>query len=106
MADQWAGFSVVGQIDDGHPKHLLGRQADFPPFEGVIDEIRISTTSRYEKEFTSAMRLEADKDTFALYHCDEGRGEILVDSSPNKRNGRIVGAKWAPGIARGPDGSP
>ena len=39
-------------------------------------------------------RSEADKDTIALYHFDEGNGEVLKDSSGNNHHGKIVGAKW------------
>jgi hypothetical protein len=30
----------------------------------------------------------------ALYHCDEGKGETLRDSSGQGHHGKIVGAKW------------
>ncbi len=63
-------------------------------FRGTIDEIRISTTARFDKDFTPDARFEADKDTLALYHCDEGQGEELKDSSGNGHHGKIVGAKW------------
>ena len=64
-------------------------------FQGVIDEVRISKVARYEKDFTPAKRFETDEDTVALYHCDEGRGDVLEDSSGNDYNGKIVGATWA-----------
>jgi hypothetical protein len=64
-------------------------------FQGVIDEVRISKVARYDKDFTPDKRFEPDKDTLALYHCDEGRGEVLKDSSGNGHHGKIVGAKWA-----------
>ena len=61
-------------------------------FDGTIDEVRISKTARYTTDFTSQPRHEPDADTLALYHFDEGAGDELIDSSPNKHHGKIVGA--------------
>jgi hypothetical protein len=69
------------------------------PFAGVIDELRISKIARYTADFTPATRFESDADTLALYHFDEGAGDILTDSSGNNHHGKIVNAKWVPGIA-------
>ncbi len=63
-------------------------------FVGLIDEVRISKVARYDKDYTPKPRLEADKDTLALYHFDEGTGEVLHDSSGNGHDGKIIGAKW------------
>ena len=35
-----------------------------------------------------------DEHTLALYHFDEGTGDVLKDSSGNGHHGKIVGAKW------------
>ncbi len=61
---------------------------------GLIDEVRVSKTARYIKEFVPAKRFEPDADTLALYHFDEGQGNVLTDSSGNGHHGKIVGAKW------------
>jgi hypothetical protein len=58
-----------------------------------MKEVRISKIARYEKNFTPAKRFELDADTIAQYHCDEGAGETLTDSSGNY-HGKIVDAKW------------
>jgi hypothetical protein len=63
-------------------------------FSGMIDEVRISKTIRYRTNFTPVKRFMPDKYTLALYHCDEGRGERLIDSSGNGHHGRVVGARW------------
>jgi hypothetical protein len=63
-------------------------------FQGVLDEIRISSRARYEADFTPQKRFAPDEHTIALYHCDEGQGDVLVDSSGNGHHGKIVGAKW------------
>ncbi len=72
------------------------------PFPGVIDEVRISKVIRYTTDFTPPTRFGSDADTLALYHFDEGQGEVLTDSSGNSHHGKIVNAKWVPGIAGGP----
>ncbi|MGC3971575.1 MAG: DUF1080 domain-containing protein [Pirellulales bacterium] len=67
------------------------------PFTGVVDEVRFSKIARYTVDYTPVARLEADADTLALYHFDEGSGDVLRDASGNGRDGRIVGAKWVRG---------
>jgi WD40 repeat protein len=63
-------------------------------FHGLIDEVRISRCVRYTEDFTPAKRLGPDADTLALYHCDEGSGNRLNDSSGNGYHGTIQNAKW------------
>jgi serine/threonine protein kinase len=65
-------------------------------FVGVIDEVRISKSARYQADFTPQARFEPDADTIALYHFDEGAGSMLKDSSGNNHHGKITGAKWIP----------
>jgi serine/threonine protein kinase len=62
--------------------------------DGLIDQVRVSTTARYSADFKAETRFSADKDTNALYHFDEGQGEVLTDASGNNHHGTIVGAKW------------
>ncbi|MBX9677561.1 MAG: hypothetical protein K2X38_02275 [Gemmataceae bacterium] len=50
---------------------------------------------RYTKDFTPSANFVPDADTIALYRCDEGRGDIVNDSSGKNNHGKIVGAKWA-----------
>ena len=64
------------------------------PFPGTIDEVRISSIARYTEDFTPQRRFEPDEYTMALYHFDEGSGDVLKDSSGNGHDGKIVGAKW------------
>ena len=63
-------------------------------FSGTLAEIRISKVMRYKDDFSPAVRHTTDKDTLALYHGDEGQGDVLKDSSGNGHHGKIVGAKW------------
>src|SRR5262245_43500555 len=89
--------SCIGGFDD---PDLIRRGYNF--FQGRINQVRISRTARYQNPFTPQTRFEPDKDTLALYQFDEGAGDVLTDSSGNGHHGKIVGAKWVPGIAGGP----
>jgi WD40 repeat protein len=61
---------------------------------GRLYAVRFSTTARYKSNFIPHRRFEADKETLALYHFDEGAGNTLRDSSGNGYDGTISGAKW------------
>lgn len=63
---------------------------------GELDELRFSSIARYDQDFTPQRRFEPDAETIALYHCDEGQGIRLVDSSGNGHHGLIVSGevKW------------
>jgi hypothetical protein len=63
-------------------------------FEGLIHSVRISTAARYDNDFQPPSRHAPDRDTLALYHFDEGAGDVLRDSSGNDHHGKIAGAKW------------
>jgi len=96
----WDGSKVGPPKDAKFPLQItswrLGGAASglFNMFPGRISEVRISKGARYDKDFTPKPRFEPDPDTLALYHMDEGAGEVLRDSSGNKRDGKIFGAKW------------
>ena len=70
-------------------------------FEGKIDEVRISNIVRYTKDYQPQARFEPDEQTVALYHFDEGQGDVLKDSSGHGHDGKIVGAKWVQEISPG-----
>lgn len=63
-------------------------------FTGRIDEMRVSSVARYEDDFQPKQWFDTDDDTLALYHFDEGQGDVLKDSSGNDHDGKIVGATW------------
>ncbi|MCA8989875.1 MAG: SUMF1/EgtB/PvdO family nonheme iron enzyme, partial [Planctomycetaceae bacterium] len=63
-------------------------------FRGRLDEVRISQVARYQQNFQPERRFEPDEQTLALYHFDEGEGDVLNDSSGNGHHGQIVGASW------------
>ena len=63
--------------------------------KGVIDDVRVSRGVRYtDYQFTPAPRLETDDDTIALYHFDEGKGNIAKDCSGNNRHLSITNGQW------------
>jgi formylglycine-generating enzyme required for sulfatase activity len=80
----WAAMGGYGKVATTFPG----------AFAGVIGETRVSKVARYDKNFTPDKRFESDADTLALYHFDEGQGDVLKDSSGNRHHGKIVGAKW------------
>lgn len=83
----------------GAEKHDAG--AAYPSFHGWIDELRLSTTLRYRRAFTpTAHRFAVDAETAALYHLDEGSGNVIHDaagSSDGRRRfgGSPAGPAWS-----------
>jgi len=63
-------------------------------WRGQISAVRVSTGARYVNDFTPETRLAAEEQSLALYHFDEGRGDVLTDSSGHNHHGKIVGAQW------------
>jgi len=101
-----AGHRSATVLFEGSPKAPAGKAAtavgkpakagpNFAPFDGTIEEIRVSKSARYDQDFIPPAVMTSDADTLALYHCDEGQGERLTDSSGKGHHGKLVGAKWA-----------
>ncbi len=64
----------------GAEKHDAG--AAYPSYNGLIDELRLSTVLRYSTAFTRpATPFSPDAATVALYHFDEGSGTTAGDSA-------------------------
>jgi len=54
----------------------------YPSYSGWIDEVRLSNTLRYTSNFTRPSQpFTADSSTVALYHLDEGSGNLVNDTS-------------------------
>jgi hypothetical protein len=97
-------FYVQGQLQSRTPAQgvkstpsrfrLGNNRAGDGGFLGRMQEVRVSKVARYDNDFTPVRRFEPDPDTIALYHFDEGSGDMLKDSSGNGHHGEIVGAKW------------
>ena len=73
----------------GAEKHDAG--ADYPSYHGWIDEVRISTIRRYTgARFTRPFSpFVSDGNTAALYHLDEGSGDVIGDASGGGSNGLL-----------------
>ncbi len=98
-ADKLAQLFINGKLVGGAPSQFLPKQNSGKlilgaRFSGTMDEWRISKVGRYAKDFTPPKRYESDADTLALYHFDEGTGDVLKDSSGNNHHGKISDAKW------------
>jgi len=73
----------------------------WPPIDGFIAEVRLSSGNRYPGDFTPESELSSDESTIALWHLDEGGGSEAVDSGPSRLHGSIHGAEWALAPRRG-----
>jgi hypothetical protein len=60
-------------------------------FIKLLTPLVFSSISLYAGQF------QADQNTFALYHFNEGTGTTLYDSSGNGYNGTITGCTWVQG---------
>lgn len=67
----------------------------WPPIDGFIAEVRLSSSDRYTASFVPEPRLEVDASTLAVWHLDEGNGGVAEDSGPSRLHGTIIGAEWA-----------
>jgi len=67
----------------------------WPPIDGFIAEVRLSSSNRYTADFVPEARLQADASTLGLWHLDEGDGSVAEDSGPSRLHGTITGAEWA-----------
>ncbi len=87
----------------GAEKHDAG--SNYPSYNGYFDELRISKTIRYGKNFVRpASPFRADTNTVALYHFDEGpagacRGTVLDSSTAGTSDGQC---KFGGAVPRGP----
>jgi len=87
----------------GAEKHDAG--AAFPSFSGWLDEIRFSSVLRYGGDFTvPAAPFTPDAFTAALYHLDEGAGDVVHDTS-GAPGGPIHGERRYGGSPAGPEWS-
>jgi hypothetical protein len=73
--------------------HFDGKGVSMP-FLGRIHEVRVSSGTRYDRNFSPPARFSRDNDTLALYQLNEGEGVVLKDSSGHGYHGKIVGARW------------
>ena len=85
----------------GAEKHDAGPQ--FPSFAGWLDEVRLSNVLRYTVDFTRpSAPFVTDLNTVALYHFDEGSGDVITDSS-GAAGGPSNGVRRFGGVPPGPE---
>ena len=67
------------------PFYIGGMERENSYFDGFIDEVRISNVVRYKSNFKLQEKaFEADENTLALWHFNEGKGNFrFKDSSGN-----------------------
>ena len=64
-------------------------------FQGLIDEVRISRGVLYESDgFEPPEHPRLGEETVALWHFDEGSGDIAVDHGPESLRALVNGAEW------------
>ncbi|MDP2315546.1 MAG: LamG domain-containing protein [Pseudomonadota bacterium] len=73
----------------------IGCDGDVNAYEGLLDEVRISTRVRYEVGgFTPPSGpFDEDADTLALFHFDEGTGDETYDAAQGII-ANVYGAEW------------
>lgn len=82
-----AFFASEPFIVVGAEKHDVNSDY-YPSFSGWLDELRLSNTRRYNGDFTRPSGpFTPDSDTAALYHFDEGSGDVVSDSSGGESHG-------------------
>jgi len=60
-------------------------------FGGQVDEVRLSSSVRYTDDFEPSRRFEPDDSTVLLFHLDQSVGPYVIDVSPTKTIGQLVG---------------
>jgi hypothetical protein len=96
-SDGWMAVFVDGAMD------AEGFGAAFPSFSGWIDEVRISSVVRYDRPFPRPVSpFEPDRDTAALYHFDEGVGDVVSEVS-GAIGGPSGGTRHVGGTPAGPE---
>ncbi|MEM7167206.1 MAG: LamG-like jellyroll fold domain-containing protein [Planctomycetota bacterium] len=61
-------------------------------FKGAIDDVRVSTTARYDANFTPRLVHSSDEHTVLLQHFDTTVGGLFLDASAHENHGWGVGS--------------
>ena len=79
------------------PYLVLGAEAHdtgppFPSFNGTIDEVRISSTLRYDSPYEVPTRaFQVDGETVGLFHLDEASGEVAENAAGGENGELLIG---------------
>ena len=84
-----------GKLNDSPDTLKVGKRTrgdnTHSAYSGLIDEVRISKTIRYDKDFdVQRGAFEPDDDTVALYHFDTEVGGKIEDFSKYSNDGKLV----------------
>ena len=107
-ATAWPGSDPYLVI--GAEKHDAGPQ--YPSYRGWFDELRVSPAIRYNSAFIPPIEpFVTDASTAALYHFDEGGGDMVADTSMapfgpshgvRRFGGSPAGPEWSTDTPWGP----
>jgi len=101
---------AVSDIQPNDPFIVIGAEKhdagpEYPSFSGWVDEVRLSNVLRYNTDFEpSSEPFSTDSNTMALYHFDEGSGDVINDVSGavggpsngvRKFGGSPAGPEWS-----------
>ena len=62
------------------------------PFEGRLEEVRLSKVARYTQDFSPPERHSSDPETMLLLPCDVAVGSFLPDRSDQKAHAAVTGS--------------
>jgi hypothetical protein len=107
LAGTWDGATVSLYVDgvrqafaDGAPTEAasstlrLGCDGAANAYEGLLDEVRLSSTVRYGDDFARPTGpFDLDDDAIALFHLDEGVDDRTFDEA-NGLIGQVEGPEW------------
>ncbi len=62
--------------------------------QGIIDEVCVSKTALYDKDFVPPSEFKSDEHTMVLYRFDEGEGDVANDASDNGLHAKIHNGEW------------
>lgn len=94
------GEQVASEVSPRLPRRekgdlfSIGGRGDRQAVLGEVREIRVSTVARYEVGFKPEVWHESDADTLVLFHCDEGEGKKLFNTSRHKFEAKLSGIEW------------
>jgi len=112
VAGVWEGNSVriyVNGVKEGETAAVMvpnvvtcamGNDNSSPEFfKGLIAQVRISSTARYDADFQPQALFELDDDCLALWWINEGKGDLIYDASDSEYLGHLQGPAWQEGKA-------
>ena len=92
---QRKAFSDAGTLNATSTLRI-GCNAAVDAYDGLLDEVRLSSTARYTETFERPSEpFAVEDDTIVLFHFDEGTGEETLDSASGIVAG-AYGVEWVP----------